>query len=85
MILNVWLCWMSLEGARLLELNGSVSVASGMPHYEHNQTAVSYSSQFLTKQSRYKCGGCSACHIPIMPDDAVQSSMSEQYWRHVYS
>ena len=40
---------MSLEGARLLELDSSVSVASGMSHHEYNQTAVSHSSQFLTK------------------------------------
>ena len=29
-ILNVWLYEMTLEGARLLELHSSVSVASGM-------------------------------------------------------
>ena len=41
---------MTLEGATLLELHSSVSVASGMSHHEYNQTAVSYSSQFLTNQ-----------------------------------
>ena len=51
-ILNVSLCWMTLEGARLLELHRSVSVACGMSHHEQNQTAVSYSSQFLTKQKQ---------------------------------
>ena len=43
---------MMLEGARLLELHSSVSVASGMSHHEKNQTSVSYSSQFLTKQKQ---------------------------------
>ena len=43
---------MSLEGARLLELHSSVSVASGMSHHELSQTAVCYSSQFLTKQKQ---------------------------------
>ena len=43
---------MTLEGARLLELHSSVYVASGMSHHELNQTAVSYSSQFLTKQKQ---------------------------------
>ena len=52
MILNVWLYYMTLEGARLLELHSSVSDASGMSHHEYNQTAVSYSSQFLTKQKQ---------------------------------
>ena len=33
-ILNVWLCHMTLEGARLFELHISVSVASGMSHHE---------------------------------------------------
>ena len=33
-ILNVWLYYMTLEGARLLELHSSVSVASGMSHHE---------------------------------------------------
>ena len=33
-ILNVWLYKMTLEGARLLELHSSVSVASWMPHHE---------------------------------------------------
>ena len=33
-ILNVWLYEMKLEGARLLELHSSVSVASGMSHHE---------------------------------------------------
>ena len=33
-ILDVWLCWTTLEGARLLELHSSVSVASGMSHHE---------------------------------------------------
>ena len=41
---------MTLEGERLLELHSSVSVASGMSHHELNQTAVSYSNQFLTKE-----------------------------------
>ena len=36
-------------GARLHELHSFVSVAIGMSHHELNQTAVSYSSQFLTK------------------------------------
>ena len=40
---------MTLEGTRLLELHSSASVASEMSHHGHNQTAVSYSSQFLTK------------------------------------
>ena len=39
---------MTVEGARLLELHSSVSVASGMSHHVWNQTAVSYSSQFIT-------------------------------------
>ena len=43
---------MTLEGAKLLELHSSVSVASGMSHHEYNQTAVSYSSKFLTKQKQ---------------------------------
>ena len=43
---------MKLEGARLLELHSAVSVASGMSHHEQNRTAVSYSSQFLTKQKQ---------------------------------
>ena len=30
---------MTLEGARLLELHSSVSVASGMSHHEYNQPA----------------------------------------------
>ena len=34
MILNVWLCWMTLEGARLVELHSSVSVVSGMSYHE---------------------------------------------------
>ena len=51
-ILYVWLFQMNLEGTRLLELHSSVSVARGMSHHELNQTAVSYSSQFLTKQKR---------------------------------
>ena len=33
-ILNVWLYEMTLEGAKLLELHSSVSVASGMSHHE---------------------------------------------------
>ena len=49
MILNVKLCWVSLECARLLELHSSVSAAKGMSHYWQNQTTVSYSSQLLTK------------------------------------
>ena len=52
MIFCVWLYWMTLEGARLLKLHCSVSVASGMSQHESNQTAVSYSSQFLTKQKQ---------------------------------
>ena len=43
---------MTLEGARLLELHSSLSVASGMSHHEHSKTAVSYSSKFLTKQEQ---------------------------------
>ena len=43
---------MTLEVARLHELHSSVSVASGMSHHEQNQTAVSYSIQFLTKQKQ---------------------------------
>ena len=43
---------MTLEGAELLELHSSVSVASGMSHHEYNQTAVSYCSQFVTKQKQ---------------------------------
>ena len=39
---------MTLEGARLIALHISVSVASWMSHHELNQTAVSYSIQFLT-------------------------------------
>ena len=34
------------------EVHSSVSVASGMSHDEYNQTADSYSSQFLTKQNQ---------------------------------
>ena len=52
MILNVWLYLMTLQGARLFELHKSVSVASGMSHHELNQTAMSYSRQFLTKQKQ---------------------------------
>ena len=37
------------EGARLLELHSSVFVVSGMSYNEWNQTAVSYSNQFLTR------------------------------------
>ena len=33
-ILNMWLYLMTLEGARLLKLYSSVSVASGMSHQE---------------------------------------------------
>ena len=33
-ILNAWLCWMKLEGEKLLELHSSVSVASWMSHHE---------------------------------------------------
>ena len=33
-ILNVWLCRMTLEGARLLGLHSSVSIASGISHHE---------------------------------------------------
>ena len=33
-ILDVWLCSMTLEGARLLELHSYVPVASGMSHHE---------------------------------------------------
>ena len=43
---------MTLESARLLELHSSVSVASGISQHELNQTAVSYSSQFLTKRKQ---------------------------------
>ena len=78
---------MTLEGTRLFEPHSSVSVASGMSHHEWNQTAVSDSSQFLTKhmhiqvwQLQYLSG-----IYEWMPNDAVQSSMSEQYWRHVHS
>ena len=87
MILNVWLYRMNFEGARLLELHRYVSDASGMSHHEYNQTAVGYSSQFLTKQKQmqvwklqYLSGICE-----YMPNDAVQGRMSEQYLRHVHS
>ena len=50
MILNVWLCWMTLEGARLHELHISISVACGMSHHEYIHKAVSFSSQFKTKE-----------------------------------
>ena len=43
---------MTMEGARLLEVHCSVSVACGMSHHEYNQIAVSYCSQFLTKQKQ---------------------------------
>ena len=33
-ILNAWLYFMTLEGARLLEQHSSASVASGMSHHE---------------------------------------------------
>ena len=33
-ILNVWSCLMTFEVVRLLELHSSVSVASGMSHYD---------------------------------------------------
>ena len=49
MILNVWLRQKTLEGATLLELHSSVSVASGMSHHEWNQAAMRYSSQLLIK------------------------------------
>ena len=45
----MWLCWHTLDLARLFKLHSSVSVESGMPYHEQNQTAVSYNSQFLTK------------------------------------
>ena len=61
-ILNVWLYWMTLEGARLLVLQRSVFVASGMSNNEKNQTAVSH---FMTEQKqiqvwqlRYLSGIC---------------------------
>ena len=43
---------MTLEGVTLLEMHSSVSVASWMSHDEKKQAAVSYSSQFLTKQKQ---------------------------------
>ena len=51
MILSVWLCYMSFECIRLLELHSFVSVASWMSHHQLSQTAVSYSSQFLAKKA----------------------------------
>ena len=33
-ILNVWLCWLILESARLPELRRSVSVVSRMSHHD---------------------------------------------------
>ena len=65
----------------------SISVASWMSHHEQNQTAVSYSNQFLTRQYQIQVwqllylSGISE----LMPDDVIQSSMSEQWWKHVYS
>ena len=49
MILNVLLYSLMSECARLLELDSSASVVSGMSHYEKNQTAESYSSQSIDK------------------------------------
>ena len=78
---------MTLEGSRLLDLHSSVSVASGMSRHEQNQTAVSYRSRFLTKQKQIQAwqllylSGINE----YMPNCAVQSSMSEQYKRHVHS
>ena len=66
MILNV-------EGARILELCSSVAVASGMSHHGWNQTAVSYSCQFLTKQMQIQVWQmlCSSGIYELMTDDAV--------------
>ena len=52
---------MTLEGARLLELHSSVSVASGMSHHKYDQAAVSNSSNSWQNNSRCKCGSCSTC------------------------
>ena len=57
MILDVRLYYMTLEGARIPELHSSVSVVSEMSHHEKNQTAVNYSSQFLTKQKQIQIKG----------------------------
>ena len=43
---------MTLEGARLLDLHSSVSVAGGMSYFELNQTAVNDSGKFMTKQKQ---------------------------------
>ena len=85
-ILDVWLYYIILEGERILELHRSVSVASGLSHHKYKQTAVRYSSKFLTKQKLiqvrqllYMSG-----FYEWISNDAIQSSMSEQYWRHVH-
>ena len=72
---------MTLEGARLLQMHSSVSVASGMSDQELCQTALSYNSQFLTKQKQIQVWQLlylSVIHKYI-PDVIVQSNMSEQH------
>ena len=73
---------MTLEGARFFELHSSVSVACRMSHHEQNQTAVSYSGQFLTKQNLIQVWQLQNLSVinELMPNDAVQNTMSEQYW-----
>ena len=63
MILDVWLYWVTLEGARLLELHSTVSVASGMSHHEldgmmakkkkalYKQTALDKEASIIRKAS----------------------------------
>ena len=77
---------MTLEGARLLELHCSVSVASGMSHHEKNQTAVTYSSQFLTKQKQIELWQLQYLSgiFELMPKGEFRFSMSYQYWRPVH-
>ena len=67
---------MTLEGARLLELHRSVSVASGMSHHVQSQTAVRYNSQFLTKQKQIQVWQLQnlSGFYELMPNDSVQSS-----------
>ena len=53
---------------KINELHSSVSDASWMSHHELNQTSMSHSSQFLTRNGRYKCGSnntvtCAIRHV----------------------
>ena len=56
-------------------------------HHEKNQAAMSYSSQLLTKQKHIQMWQLQYLLgiYEWMPNDAVQSSMSEKYWINVHS